>query len=103
MWVCTNTGVFKQSFSKASFNNIFPPADTLRNDIGITGIIHYQHKYFINQYLKGVLVYDDNMHFIRRISFQKAGKANFPWDIIYYAKDTLLVANGIGPLLLNTA
>ena len=102
MWMATYNGIFKQSFTKASFNNVFTAADSTMSRLDITGIVHYQQHYFINQYLKGILVYDDSLHFIRTISFEQAGKLNFPWDITYYAKDTLLVANGIGPMLLNT-
>lgn len=112
MWVAGYSGIFKQSFIKASFNNIFPPAydktfpsidrDSYDADKAITGIIHYKHKYFINQYQRGVSVYDDSLRFIRNISFNKAGKRNLPWNISLYTKDTLLITTSYGALLLNT-
>jgi len=103
-WVGSEEGVFKQSFSKALFNNIFPSTQisTSAGDKTVTDIIHYQSKYFINQYKVGTLVYNDSLHFIRNINFNKAGKSNWPWNISYYTKDTLLIATGAGALLLNT-
>lgn len=112
IWVAGYAGIFKQSLTKASFNNTFPPVydktfptldkDSYDANKEIAGIIHYQQKYFINQYLRGVLVYDDSLHFIRNISFNKAGKRNLPWNISLYKKDTLLITTGFGALLLNT-
>ena len=112
MWVAGYSGIFKQSLTKASFNNIFPPAndktfprvdkDSYGAGKDIAGIIYYQHKYFITQYLRGVLVYDERLHFIRNISFDKAGKRNLPWNICFYTKDTLLITTSYGALLLNT-
>ena len=112
MWVSSYAGFFKQSFSKASFNNIFPPGNINHLSIvdknysysgkGIVGFIHYQHKYFISQYLKGLLVYDDSLHFIRTIDFQKAGKKNFFWNVSFFNKDTLLISDGTGAMLMNT-
>lgn len=112
IWAVGDGGIFKQSLTKASFNNTFPPVydktfppldkDSYDANKEIAGIIHYQQKYFINQYLRGVLVYDDNLHFIRNISFNKAGKRNLPWNISLYKKDTLLITTGYGALLLNT-
>lgn len=112
IWVAGYGGIFKQSLTKASFNTTLPPVydktftpldkDNYDASREIAGIIHYQQKYFINQYLRGVLVYDDNLQFIRNISFNKAGKRNLPWNISFYTKDTLLITTGYGALLLNT-
>lgn len=106
------SGIFEQSLTKASFNNTFPPPnnntfprvdkDSYGADKDITGIIYYQHKYFINRYLRGVLVYDERLHFIRNIGFDKAGKRNLPWNICFYTKDILLITTSYCELLLNT-
>ena len=104
IWVATDQGVFKQSFNKAAFNILFPP--TLTSSIGddktINNIIQYQNKYFVSEYGVGILVYDSNLHFVKSINFDKLGKGNWPWHIGLYSKDTLLIANGRGALLLNT-
>ncbi len=112
IWVASNEGFFKQSFTKAFFNNTSPPGDAKlfpvvhKNETyygkGVMGFVHYQNKYFVSQYLRGLLVYDDSLHFIRSIDFQKAGKKNWPWNVSYFTRDTLLISNATGALLVNT-
>ena len=104
IWVASDRGVFRQSFNKAVFNNIFLPALGSNNadDNTVNNIIHYQNKYFVSDYGVGIIVYDSILHFIKIINFNKLGKGNWPWHIGYYSKDTLLIANGGGAILLNT-
>jgi ligand-binding sensor domain-containing protein len=104
IWMASEKGVFKESFSKSVLNNVLFPAQKLADpaDKTVNGFIHYQNKYFINQNSTGTFVYDDSFHFMRNISFRKAGKNNLPWSISYYAKDTLFIATQEGALLLNT-
>ncbi len=103
IWVSGEEGVFKQSFIKTAFNNTLTPVEISNSSSNaIVSFIHFHHKYFILQWNTGILVYDDSLNFIRNISFLKAGKDNYPWNITYYAKDTLLVTTQYGALLLNT-
>ncbi|MEP6464731.1 MAG: two-component regulator propeller domain-containing protein [Parafilimonas sp.] len=104
LWVGTEEGIFKQSFIKKAFNDKFTPVNIpngKRNN-AVVGFLHFQHKYFILEWNTGLLIYDDSLHFIRNISFLKAGKSNLPWNITYYTKDTLLITTQYGALLLNT-
>ncbi|MEO6836818.1 MAG: hypothetical protein ABI185_00420, partial [Ginsengibacter sp.] len=104
LWACTDEGVFKQSLSKAAFHNVIPKEgqSVIAGDETITGILHYGHRYFITRWATGVLVYDDNLHFIRSVNFAKSGKENLPIDVTYYSKDSLLIATQDGALLFST-
>ncbi len=103
IWMASEKGVFKESFSKAVFNNVLFPAQKSGDpaDKTVNDFIHYQNKYFVNQTSTGTFVYDDSFHILHNISFKKAGKNNLPWSINFYAKDTLLIATQEGALLLN--
>jgi signal transduction histidine kinase/ligand-binding sensor domain-containing protein len=104
-WVSTSEGLFKESFSKSRFNNVLLPAFNNKfrdNDKYIYGFVHCKQRYFISQYLNGILIYDSSLRYIRTIPINIRGNAYLPWNIYYYSQDTLLLANQDGALLLNT-
>jgi signal transduction histidine kinase/streptogramin lyase len=105
LWVATDEGLFKQSFRKTAFHNFLTPSVGKTKDIdnNVTGFVHFKNNIFISAYSQGVLVYDENGNFLRRISFNRIKKPNLPWNISAYDADSLLIATQIGPLLLHAA
>jgi ligand-binding sensor domain-containing protein/two-component sensor histidine kinase len=103
LWVATDDGLFKQSFRKAAFHNFLIPEIGRAKEIdhNVTGFVHFHHKYFVAVYSQGLLVYDENGSFLRRISFGGITKPNLPWSINIYHGDSLLIGTQVGSLVLH--
>lgn len=104
LWVGTNEGLYKQSFRKTAFHNFITPAIGKNRDIDnyVNGFAQATNKLFVSSYSQGVLVYDQNDSFLRRIDLEKFHKYNLPWNISAYKKDSFLVPTQIGLVLLSS-
>jgi two-component sensor histidine kinase/sugar lactone lactonase YvrE len=104
LWVGADEGIFKQSFSKNAFHNSSTPAIGKIRDIDnfVSGFSHVHNILFVSIHSQGVLLYDENGNFLRRIGFESLGKLNLPLSISPYNHDTLLIPTQIGALLLHS-
>lgn len=104
LWIGTDAGLFKQSFRKTAFHNFLVPNIGMRNDIDnhVNGFSNTDSRLFVSVNSQGILVYDSNRVFLKRIGFEKLNKPNLPWAISPYTKDSLLIPTQIGSLLLST-
>jgi ligand-binding sensor domain-containing protein/two-component sensor histidine kinase len=104
LWMGTDDGIFKQSFSKTAFHNFYTPAIGKVKDIDncVNGFIRVRNTLFVSANAQGVLLYNEKGSFLQRINFKKLNKYNLPWNINLYTKDTLLIPTQMGPLLLST-
>ncbi|MDQ6845766.1 MAG: hypothetical protein M3Z92_15720, partial [Bacteroidota bacterium] len=104
LWIGIDEGLFKQSFRKTAFHNIMTPAIGKNRDIDnyVTGFAPVPDKLFVTSYSQGVLMYDQNDSFVRRIDLEKFHKYNLPWNINAYKKDSFLVPTQIGLVLLSS-
>jgi ligand-binding sensor domain-containing protein len=103
LWVGTDKGLYKQSFRKSAFHNFQTPAIGKNSDIDnyVNGFARVSDKLIVSSFSQGLLVYDSNERFIRRINLEKFNAYNLPWDITAYSKDSFLVPTQIGLVLLS--
>ena len=103
-WSATESGIYKESIRKSFFHNVFPPSyntggTKIKNVVGFT---KYNGEYYISQFFRGVLNYDNNLNLKQIIHLDKKGKWGFgPWNIYNYRDDTLMLACINGATLLN--
>lgn len=104
LWVGTDEGLYKQSFRKTAFHNFITPTTGKKRDIDnyVNGFARAPNQLFVSSYSQGLLVYDQNDSFLRRIDLEKFHKYNLPWNINAYRKDSFLIPTQIGLALLSS-
>jgi len=104
LWISTDEGVFKQSFQKSLFHNIYIGSldkkhniDNFANGFGVIG-----DKLFVSFYAMGVLRYEVHDKIPVEASQKIIPGINLPWNIIQTAKNRLLIPTQQGAIVLNT-
>ncbi len=104
LWAATSDGLYKQSFSKAFFHKVTLPPDEVQyaGNQSIRGILAQNHHYYVNQFFRGVLVYDSNLILRNIVNLNNKNYGYVPDNIFRYSKNELLLSCFDGPLILNT-